>query len=76
MVFGIYIYHKLYRWPEKLINIIRHTPPGDSAFLNKPEFQPQKEYGGLMKYYQSSYRRDDPNKTKGTILRKSTGKVA
>lgn len=71
-----YIYHTLHRWPEDLINIIRHTEPGATSFLNKLEFQPKTKDGGFKKFYQSSDRRDDPKMTKGTILRKSAGRVA
>ena len=72
--FNPYIYHKLYRWPKEVIDVLRYTGPGDSAFLNKPGHRLVKKDGTPLKYYASTLRRGHPNKTKGTILRKSGGK--
>lgn len=69
-----YIYHKLHRWPKETIDVLRYTGPGDSAFLNKPTHRPKSKSGKTLQYYQSTMYRDDPNKTKGAILRKSAGK--
>ena len=68
-------YHRLYRWPKAIIDVMRYTGPGDSAFLNKPGFRLTRKDGLLLTFYSSSIRRGHPDKVRGAILQKSSKSI-
>lgn len=65
------IYHRLRRWPQVVVDVLRYTGPGDSAFLNKPGHRLTRKDGLLLTFYSSSIRRGHPDHVRGAILQKS-----
>lgn len=60
-------------WNETLVNIMRHTPTGCSAWENKnPKYRPFKKDGTAAKEYRSAYSRNKANEPCCSILMKST----
>lgn len=67
------LYHYAPYWPKRYTDVMKHTPTGETAFLNHNNWVPRKEDGELASYYRSAWRRADWDKPCGTILMKSAG---
>lgn len=66
-------FHNAPKWNPRLVDIMRHTPTGCSAWDNKnPKYRPVKKDGSDPKKYQSAYSRNDADKPCCSILMRST----
>ena len=66
-------YHTAPYWPERDIEIMKHTATGCSAFDNPLEYRPTKKDGTPKEYYRSAYRRPKWNDAFPCILKESDG---
>ncbi len=66
-------YYNAPYWPERDIEIMKHTATGCSAFDNPLEYRPTKKDGTPKEYYRSAYRRPKWNDAFPCILRESDG---
>lgn len=65
-------FHNAPKWNSRVINIMRHTAPGCSAWNNtNPKYSPVKKDGSIPKKYRSAYTRNNPDKPCGAVLMKS-----
>lgn len=65
-------FHNGPKWNPRVVNIMRHTAPGCSAWNNtNPKYQPVKKDGTVPKKYRSAYTRNNPDKPCGAVLMKS-----
>ena len=65
-------FHDGPKWSQRIVNIMRHTPPGCHAWDNtNPKYRPVKKDGTMPKRYQSAFTRNHPDKPCGTVLMKS-----
>lgn len=64
-------YYNAPYWPEKDIEIMKHTATGCTAFDNPPEYRPVRKDGTPKEYYRTAYRRPKWEDAFPCILRES-----